>query len=136
MAKIFQLPNGVTCVSEERPQTGKVSMQIHIKSGSANESAEDNGLTFLMQESSNGGTMTRSRDQIAEAVESRGGKISTVTDRTATIFGGEALTRYAGDTFSVLADMVRHPAFNAAEVQKTKTQITQWLEQQSESPAK
>jgi len=135
MAKIFKLPNGVTCVSEERPQTGKVSMQIHIKSGSLHESAEENGLTFLAQESCNGGTATRSREQIAEDIESKGGSLSTSTSRGSTIFSVSALTRHAEETFAILADVIRNPAFDAAEIQKTKTQIGQWISQQEESPA-
>ncbi len=41
MIKTLRLPNGVTCVSEERPQSGKVSMHVFIKSGSADEAAEE-----------------------------------------------------------------------------------------------
>lgn len=134
MTKTFRLANGITCVSEERPGSGKVSMQILVKMGSANEAPEENGLTFLMQESTNGGTTTRSRIQLAEAMESKGSGVSTGSDQTKTIFGTIALTGYAREAFPVLADMVRNPAFNAKEIEKTKTQITQMLEQQSESP--
>ncbi len=135
MVKTFRLSNGVTCVCEERPKSGKVSMQIHIKSGSVNESAEENGLTFLMQASCLGGTTTRSREQIAEGVESKGGELGSSTDRTTTTFQAQALARHAKETFTILADMVRHPAFDAAEIQKTKTQIEQEIIQQDESPA-
>ncbi len=134
MTKTFRLPNGITCVIEERPQSGKVSMQIRIKSGSADETAEENGLTFLMQESCNGGTKTRSREQLADAVESKGGYISTVTGLTSTLFGGEALARHADGTFSILADMVLNPAFDAAEVRKTAKKISQVLDKESKDP--
>ncbi len=134
MVKTFRLPNGVTVVCEERPQSGKVSMQINFKAGSANETIEDNGLTFLMQEACNGGTKTRSRAQLSEDVESKGGTISTVTRRLATTFGTSVLTRYAGDTFGVLADMVRNPAFDPAELKKTKMLIEQMIDKEGESP--
>jgi predicted Zn-dependent peptidase len=135
MIKTFRLPNGVTCVTEDRPNSGKVSMQISFKSGSGDEAAAENGLTYLMQAATNGGTATLSREQLADAVESKGGSIDTHADLTKTMFSATALTRYASDTFSTLADMVRHPAFNPAEIAKTKTQIAQDILQQSESPS-
>ncbi len=134
MTKILRLPNGLTCLTDERPGTGKVSMQVHIKSGGMHEKPEENGLTYLMQESCNGGTKTRSRDQIAEEIESRGGSYSTSTSRTETAFEASALTRHAGATFAVLADLVRNPAFTAAEVQKAKAMVEDGLSQQEQSP--
>src|SRR3954471_5452925 len=73
--KTLQLSNGINCAIEERPGSGKVSMQIHIKNGSANEKPEENGLTFLAFQATQGGTATRTREQIAEEVESKGGSI-------------------------------------------------------------
>lgn len=131
--KIFRLPNGITCVSEERPGNGTVSMQIHIKSGIAHESMEESGLTFLTQESCNGGTLTKTREQIADSIESRGGTLSTVTGRETTIFSASSLTRYTDDIFSVLADMVRHPAFEDAEIEQTKKQIQQLISEEAEA---
>jgi len=135
MIKTSGLPNGVTVVTEDRPNSGKVSMQISLKAGSSDESPSENGLTFLMQEATNGGTTTLSREQLADAVESKGGSIATGSDRTSTIFSATALTRYAAGTFATLADMVRNPAFKPEEIQKAKAQIAQAIVQQSESPS-
>lgn len=127
MAKVFRLPNGITCVTEERPKTGIVTMEVRIKYGSVNESPEENGLTFLMQESCNGGTTTRSREQLAEEIESKGSSMGTESTGTKITFAAGALSRYAGEIFDVMADMVRNPAFDDDEVAKTREQIGQWI---------
>jgi len=77
MVTHLQLPNGLTVICEERPKTGKVAMKVSFKAGSIHESTDENGLTSLMQESCWGGTATRSRNQIANDIESRGGRFSS-----------------------------------------------------------
>lgn len=136
MTKTFRLPNGLTCVVEERPQTGKVAMQVHVKLGAGSEAADEHGLTGLMQEASLGGTQTRSRANIADAVEAKGGAIGAGATRHASVFKASALARNAKETFEVLSDVVRNPAFAAEEVEKAKDQILQSLLQDEEEPRK
>ena len=134
MTKTFRLPNGITVVCEERPKTGKVSMLVNFKYGSANEAADESGLTFLMQEACNAGTMTRTRAQLAEEAKF---ELVTVTSQDTTTFGtSKVLTRYAEEAFAIITDVVRHPAFEAAEVEKTKAQIAEWIDKDSKSPQK
>lgn len=134
MVKSFILPNGITCVCEERPQTGRVTMQVFIDKGSGHEAPEENGLTNLMQESCFGGTSKRSREQIAEEVESKGGGIGSETSRLNTSFKGVALTRYTEETFAVLADLIRNPVLDAAEIERARTQIAKSLKADEQEP--
>ena len=83
MVKIFHLPNGITGVVDERPSTGKVVVQIGVRRGSVDEADHEAGLTMLAMEASAGGTKTRSREQIADDVETRGGSFGVSTARTA-----------------------------------------------------
>ncbi|TAL38753.1 MAG: insulinase family protein [Alphaproteobacteria bacterium] len=134
MVKTFTLPNGITCVCEERPQTGRVAMQVFIDKGAGHETPEENGLTNLMQESCFGGTSKRSREQIAEEVESKGGGVGSETSRLHTSFKGIALTRYTEETFAVLADLIRNPILDAAEIERAKAQIAQNLKAAAQEP--
>lgn len=136
MVDTFQLPNGLTGVCESRPGTGTVTMQVVIKSGSMHEKADEGGLTYLTQEAVNGGTKTRSREDISHEIESRGANLFTVTERTTTTFGSTALARDAEDIFEILADVVRNPAYDADEVAKTKQQIEHWVTQKFQDPGR
>ncbi len=128
------LPNGITCLCEERPDSGFVIMQVHINRGSAQEAAEEQGLTNLMQESCFGGTTTRSREQISSEVESRGGEVEGHVTRLTTSFQSMALTADAENTFAVMSDVLRHPAFAPEEVERAKCQIAQMLVAQEQDP--
>jgi predicted Zn-dependent peptidase len=136
MTTVFRLPNGITGVCEERPRSGKVSMQIHVKLGSGTEAADENGLTNLMQESCLAGTAARSRAEIAEAIEAKGGSLGSMTGRNTTVFRAQALARHAKETFETLADVVRNPVFDGAEVEKTKEQIIQIILQEDQDARK
>jgi predicted Zn-dependent peptidase len=125
MIKTFHLPNGISGICEERPGTGTVSMHVYIKQGSIHEPADEAGLTFLTQELTNYGTTTRSREQIAEATESKGSSLSTSSDRTLTTFEVDALTRHAAETFVLLADLIRNPAFPPKEIKKVQSMLVQ-----------
>ncbi|MBI1214979.1 MAG: hypothetical protein GC185_04065 [Alphaproteobacteria bacterium] len=136
MTKVFRLPNGVTGVCEERPQSGKVSMQIHVKLGSGDEAADENGLTNLMQEACFGGTATRSRTEIAQGIEDKGGSVGSSTGRGKTSFSALSLARHAKETFETLADVVRNPAFDDAEIEKTRQQLVQIITHEEEDARK
>ncbi len=135
MTKTFRLPNGVTCVCEQRPKSGKVNMMIGIKAGSMHEGMDEAGLTHLMQESTWGGTTSRSTEQIFEDIESRGGSFGSDTGRQSTMFTATALSRDAKHIFAILADVVRNPVFDAEEIRKTKERIGMMIDGENQSAA-
>lgn len=133
--KASVLPNGVNVVTEQRPGTGRVSMQIYFKTGGVDEKAEESGLTNLMQEAAQTGTATRTRDEIADEIEAKGSPIRSSTTMETTMFETSALTRNAGDVFGVLADVILNPVFDAAELEQVKDEIIQEIEQAKKNPA-
>ncbi len=134
MADSYRLPNGITVVCENRPQSGKVEMVVAIKAGSINEELAENGLTNLVQEACFGGTPTRTRSQIAADIEDRGGSFGYQATRETTDFAATALTRDAADIFAVLSDVIRNPSFAPDELAKTKPQIIQNIAANEQNP--
>ena len=134
MTKIIKLANGVTVLTEQRTGTGKVAIGVFFKSGSMHESAAENGLTNLMQESTQGGTATRGHDEIFEQIESAGGSLSSGTSADGTMFSTEVIARKAEDTFAVIADVLRNPVFDPAEIDQARDQIKQIITQSGQSP--
>ena len=136
MTEHFQLDNGVHVVCEERPGTRKVSMQFVIGYGSDHEQVDENGLTFLTQEVVNGGTKTRSRNELADIIENSGASLVTVTSGDKTRFGITSLADDAEDLFDVLSDVILNPAYEQAEIDTTKEQIKSWIDSEAQSPNK
>lgn len=125
MVKTLRLPNGVTCVVDQRPETGMVAVDIVIKSGATEDPEAKLGLTTLMQEVSVAGTKTRSREQIAQDVESKGGGLGGKVTLSSTSYSAMSLARYTDETFAVLADIIRNPVFDAGETENAKEQLAQ-----------
>jgi len=136
MSKVFHLENGLTCVCDERPDSGKATMKIYIKSGSLYEDYDENGLTYLMQDACLGGTASRNREEIAEEIESKGGSIACNTTRRVMCFEAVALKKDVEKTFEILSDVLRNPQFSEDEVNKSKRKIIQWIKTRDEEPAR
>jgi len=135
MIRTHVLPNGVKVACEERPGTGKVSMRIAFKSGSSHEAAGENGLTTLVGEVCFAGTTMRpGRDMVAQALESKGALYKNETDREETFFLAEARSKDAEEIFAVLADIVRNPTFDPAEIRLTQSQLQAFIEKSKEDP--
>lgn len=135
MIQSIQLGNGVTIICENRPNTGKVSMQVALRNGAGQEAFEESGLTNLAQEICWGGSKTRSRDDIAEAIESLGGSYSSDVARGQTWFAAQSLARDTDAVFAILADAIRNPAFDPDEIEITKDQIKTGIEKRDEKPS-
>lgn len=134
MVHTFSLGNGVTGIVDERPGTEKTSINISIKKGALHESASEKGLNFLMTEALLGGTQNRSRSEIAKAIEDHGGNFYVNAGKGNTDIVASVLKRHTDDSFRVLVDMLRNPAFDQSEIDKTKKQISQWLSSLYQNP--
>src|SRR5687768_9833774 len=99
MATLSKLPNGISVACDERPGTGLVSMQVSIKSGSLNETPDEEGLTHLTMKSVLAGSKTRSRAEAANAIESKGGVYGAGSDRSRAMFTVNCLAAHAGQSF-------------------------------------
>lgn len=135
MIRTHTLANGVKIACEERPGAKKVFMTIALKSGSAQESAAESGLTSLTREACFGGSATHpDRDMVAEAVESRGAYFDSDTDREETTFVAEARSQDAEEIFALLADVIRNPVFDPADIRMTQARLQTIVEKSKENP--
>ena len=72
-----ELPNGLVLLLSENHSTPSVAIKAMVHAGSRFEPDEKAGLASLVGELLDEGTLTRTSQQIAEMVESVGGKIAT-----------------------------------------------------------
>ena len=123
------LPNGMRLISERRPETGIVALEMFVDSGLLREAKP--GLAFLTGRLLEEGTQTRSADALAEAIEDIGGTL----DVGAT---GASLRVRAEDlplALELLADVTRRPAFPAETIAWTKRRTGAELQADRDDPA-
>jgi zinc protease len=114
------LPNGLTVLVREDPSTETVAIRLVTLGGARAENASNSGITNLMTKVMLKGTTTRSAEEIATAIESRGGRISSFSGHNSFGFEVDMLSRDAEIGLAVLADVVAEPAFDQREVELEK----------------
>lgn len=119
-----QLSNGIkVCTEAQKGQTAHIG--VYVNSGSRDETLANTGSSYLTQLMALRGTSGRSKTQLAEEIETMGARYSAKSDREWTKFG---LSCFSGDTnkaVALLGDMISNIAFNSAEFELLKEEVTQ-----------
>lgn len=109
------LPNGLTVLLGPRRTTPMVAVQVMVLGGVRAETPEDNGICGVMAQCLLRGTRTRTREQIARALEDRGGSIGATSGRNTFSVSATALAADLPRALEVVADVLEHPTFPEAE---------------------
>lgn len=116
------LKNGLTVLVLERRAIPLVHFRLLVKSGSIADPAGREGTAALLARVLKRGTRSRPAQQFAEEIEFVGGEVTTSADLEQLVVTGEFASRDIEIAFNLIADMVVHPAFREAELQKEKRQ--------------
>jgi zinc protease len=128
------LPSGVTVIVHEDHRLPFVYFCAALAGGVISEEDSNNGITKLMSELLVKGTRTRSQEQIADEVESRGGTLSAFSGFNS--FGLQARCLAADVDFfmDILADCLLNASFPDAEVSKQKVVQLAAIDEEHERP--
>ena len=135
MHKHTTLPNGLRIVTGEMPHTRSATVSMYVGAGSRYELDEEAGLSHFLEHMLFKGASRRptARD-ISEAIESVGGMHNAATDREITVYYAKVPHTAALETIDILADMVREPVMDAAELEKERSVILEELAGVEDSP--
>jgi zinc protease len=117
--KKVKLENGLTLLLMERHQLPLVSFRWRMKSGGSIADPEDKeGLASVTAELLRKGTAARTADQIAESVDFVGGTLEIDAAKEFADGSAEFLKKDLSLAIDLLTDLLVHPTFPAAEVDK------------------
>ena len=128
------LSNGIPVSLARRTAIPKLSLSLEFDAGQAADGAARAGTQSLMMDMLEEGTTTRSALDIAEQQERLGAWISTGTRLDSSAINMTALSANIAPSLELMADMVRNPAFDAAELERVKAQREAEIEQSMASP--
>jgi predicted Zn-dependent peptidase len=114
------LPNGIPVLAEHLPSVRSVSIGVWVQTGSRDEADDEGGLSHFLEHILFKGTQRRNAFQISYEVERRGGHLDAFTGRECTCFYARMLDRDLPVAVDVLSDIVSHPVFEAAQVEREK----------------
>jgi predicted Zn-dependent peptidase len=131
---ITTLPNGVRVITEAMPHVRSVSVGVWICAGSRRETGAQNGVSHFIEHMLFKGTTSRSAEDIARSVDSIGGNLDAFTGKEMVCYNTKVLDEHLSRAFDVLADLVLHPRFDAADIEKEKGVILEEIKMEADSP--
>lgn len=118
--RTFSLDNGMKVSLVSYGTMPKVTVQIAVRAGNAQEPADQVWIADLMGDLMREGTRTRTALQISEAAARMGGTLEIDIDSDTTRVGGDVLSEFGPEMVRLVADVVRNPAWPAAELPRLK----------------
>ena len=130
----FVLDNGVRVLCEPLDHVQSVSIGIWCQSGSRDEQNSEAGITHLIEHMLFKGTPTRTSEQIAQAIEGRGGYLNAFTTREETCYYARVLSDDLDNAVEVLGDMYANSLFDAKELELEKNVVQEEIRKGNDSP--
>jgi len=128
------LSNGLTILTEAMPAVRSVSIGIWMRTGSRQESAEENGISHFIEHMVFKGTKNRSAEQIAREADSIGGHLDAFTAKECTSFSIKALDEHVPRAFDIVSDLLLNPLFQAEDISKESKVIQEEIKMVEDTP--
>ncbi|MBI1952058.1 MAG: insulinase family protein, partial [Acidobacteria bacterium] len=130
--EIFE--NGLVMITEPMRTLRSVAVGVWMKRGSRHETPEQNGISHFIEHLLFKGTETRTAQDIALTVDSVGGQMDAFTTKEYTCFYFKVLDEHLDIAVDLLADIVRHPKFVPAEIEKERKVIFEEIKMVEDTP--
>ncbi len=114
------LSNGLQVTVVEKRGLPIVSFALMLRAGAVTDPPGLPGLAFFTAQLLAEGTKTRSRQDIANAFEFIGARLSTETRRELSLLSSETLTKHWGAALELLADVAQNPTFPERELERVR----------------
>ncbi|WP_033075266.1 M16 family metallopeptidase [Sphingopyxis sp. MWB1] len=129
-----KLKNGIEVVFARRSAVPTVNVAVSFDAGYAADPRDALGTQSLMLSLMNEGTTSLDSIAFAEAKERLGAQISGSANADETVFTLFALTPNLAPSLRLLADYIRHPAFDAKELERVRAQQLNRLNSELNTP--
>ncbi len=133
-AELTRLANGVTVAIDPMAGAQSASIGLYAAAGSRSESEGKGGLAHLLEHMVFKGARGRSARGIAEKIEDVGGSLNAWTARDQTVFHARTLAPDVGLALELIADLVRAPTLDEAELEREKLVILSELGECLDAP--
>src|SRR5213593_4514674 len=134
--EIFQTtaPNGLVVLSERVPSVRSAAVGVWVRSASAHEPRPTMGVSHLLEHMVFKGTERRTAQEIALALEARGGSLDAYTSRDTTAFQARVLDADLPRALDVLTDLVRHPLLRPSDLELERNVVLEEINTVLDTP--
>jgi zinc protease len=110
-------------------------LKAAIKAGAMRDGNSKAGLAWMTGQMLEGGTKTKTSQQLADTIEFLGADLEINTDYLATNLNIHGLSRDFNLLAETMSDMIRNPSFSSAEVDKARASQLSSLREDLDDPA-
>ena len=129
-----RLPNGVTVLVRENPTAPVVGVSLMVRMGTRWETAENAGISNLVQLMIVRGTTTRDGGQIVEAADAMGGSIEATGDVDYSEIAATALSRHWVEMLELVADVALRPTMKDGVVVAVRDFLLRQVRNRGDKP--
>lgn len=129
-----RLDNGLTLLFEHVPGVRSASVGVWLRMGSRHEPSRLSGICHFIEHLVFKGTATRDARAIALLTDRIGGNLDAFTTKEMTCFYARVLDEHVPVAVDLLADIVRHPLFDAGELERERKVILEEIRMVLDSP--
>ena len=128
------LPNGLQVVLVSQNEQPVVSARMLIRAGAAQDPKGKEGLAMLTAALLDQGTTSRSAAEIAEEIDFMGGLLGSGAGTDLSFVNTVSMSDGLAQALDLMSDVVRRPAFSAAEIDRQRSQAVSSLKVSAEDP--
>src|SRR6202000_2290784 len=116
MFKKYQLKNGLKVLLVPSHKSPVLSIQMWVKTGSADEKKGEEGISHFIEHLVFKGSRNFKVGEMASAVEEAGGEINAYTSFDQTVFYVTLSKQFEDVGLKVIAEMMGFPSFDSTEI--------------------
>ena len=132
--RVHRLSNGVSVICEPMAGLESFALSVVAGRGARQEPADRSGWSHLLEHMVFKGAGGHSAREIVEAIELKGGQINAATGYERTSFQIRALKGGLELGLRTCADLILHPALDAAELEREKQVVGQEIAESEDTP--
>ena len=128
------LENGIRIITERMPFVRSVAIGAWIKTGSGDETEQNNGISHFLEHMLFKGTEKRSAFEIAEGLESLGGSINGSTGKELSLYNVHVLDENTETAVDILTDLIQNPKITEKDLELERNVILSEINHSMEDP--
>ena len=126
--------NGLRLVVDKIEGLFSVSAGVLVKTGSANETPEENGISHFIEHTLFKGTETRTAFEISDCIDRIGAQINAFTSKELTCYYTKSTKEHMQKSLEVLSDIFFNSVFDKKELEKEKGVVIEEINMSEDAP--
>jgi zinc protease len=134
--KKIKLKNGLSVLMIENHKSPVVSVQMWVKTGSADEGKGEEGISHFIEHLVFKGTDKYKVGEIASIVEASGGELNAYTSFDQTVFYVNISREFSDVALDTISEMMGFPQFDSTEIDNEREVVIEEIKRGNDSPGR